>query len=308
MDTNSVLLRFSSGTLLLSGEFAARELPKLAATVGLHAPLAALRTKVEDRYSDEFVAFVELLLSRSLISEDGSRSSAPGWPHWRGQGRSARDFEDALAASRVGIVGSGIIAETVRAALVRDGIACGTVSEAGSPSFLRDFVAGQTLVIICSDDMSLAGYDELNEACHQEQVPWTSARIDRRLGLIGPYVVPGQTACFACFELRARANCAHPGDHAALASHWRQRPLVSLPSANLPEFAEVLGSMVALDTHRVVLGGALSAAFGRLLTIDLQTLHTDSHEILKLPRCPVCSRTRETPQTRIWDLHAHAAP
>ncbi len=166
----------------------------------------------------------------------------------------------------------------------------------------NEIVGKAHIVALCSDNMSLAGYEKTNEACVRAETRWISARIDRARAIIGPFVVPQQTACFACFELRQRANSEHPDDHSAMYKHWKQ--VAACPS-NWPfigPFGSIVGNYLALDILRVLGGKHLSAAHGRLLYLDLHGFETQFHEILKIPRCPVCSRLREQPLVKIWDI------
>lgn len=174
-----------------------------------------------------------------------------------------------------------------------------------SVSDLGKLVSDADVVVVCGDNMSLAAYDMINEACIQNKTPWVSARIDRSRGIIGPFVVPEQTACFTCFELRNRANAEHPSDHEAIYRHWRNTDGIPDDWPAIPPFANIVGNHLALDVQRV-LAGHLSAFLGRVFYIDLNTCESHFHEVLKLPRCPACSRGRERPLTKVWDIRAKA--
>jgi bacteriocin biosynthesis cyclodehydratase domain-containing protein len=165
-----------------------------------------------------------------------------------------------------------------------------------------DIVAEADLVVACSDGMSLGTYEPTNEACLRQKKRWVSARIDRSRGLIGPFVIPGQSACFTCYELRSRANAEHPQDHAALYRHWKSSDDVAPDWPIMLPFAGVVGNYLALDIERVLAGNQLSMFMGRVFHLDGQTFESRYHEVLKLPRCPACSRERERPMTRIWDI------
>lgn len=176
------------------------------------------------------------------------------------------------------------------------------VSTVDGASNWDQIVSGATVVILCSDNMSLAGYDRTNEACIRHGTRWVSARIDRGRGIIGPFIVPEQTACFACFELRNRANSDHPKDHEMMYRHWKQMDVCPESWPAVAPFSSIIGNYVALDLLQVLAGNHVSAFFGRVLHLDLRTLESRFHSILKLPRCPACSRGRTRPLTRIWDI------
>lgn len=165
-----------------------------------------------------------------------------------------------------------------------------------------EVISDADLVVLCSDGMCLNAYDTTNETCIRHKTRWVSARIDRNRGIIGPFVVPEQTPCFRCYELRSRANSEHPEDHEALYRHWKNTDDIPDDWPIIPPYANVVGNYLALDIQRVLASNQLSIFHGRMFHIDFQTYESRFHEILKLPRCPACSRERERPLTRIWDI------
>jgi thiazole/oxazole-forming peptide maturase SagC family component len=176
------------------------------------------------------------------------------------------------------------------------------VASVDSASDYSSLVSDATLVVVASDNMSLSGYEKTNAACLKHGIRWISARIDRSQGIIGPFIVPRQTACFTCLELRARANADHPQEHEAVYRLWKSTDACPDDWPTTAPFVNIIGNYVALDVQRVLSGARPSVVLGRLLSIDLNTLETRFKNILKLPRCPVCSRTSERPLSKIWDI------
>ena len=165
-----------------------------------------------------------------------------------------------------------------------------------------EVVAEASLVVHCSDNMSLCGYARTDEAARSSGTPWVSVRIDRNTGIYGPFIVPAQTACFTCYELRSRANAEHPSDHTALYRHWRHVDHCPKDWPFLKPLAAMIGNHVAVDLLRYLAGSQLSVVRGRVQHLALTSLESRFHEVLKLPRCPTCSRTNERPMSKIWDL------
>jgi bacteriocin biosynthesis cyclodehydratase domain-containing protein len=163
-------------------------------------------------------------------------------------------------------------------------------------------MAEATVLVLAADGMSLAGVDAVNAFAIEHGIPWLLVRIDRTRALIGPYVIPGETACFACYELRARANADRSADHEALHRHWRTVADRPADAATPPGAGPIVGGWAALDLGRAIAGGRAPVAAGRIVALDLHTLQSSTHEILRLPRCPACSRLRARPLTRIWDI------
>lgn len=168
-------------------------------------------------------------------------------------------------------------------------------------------VSSATIVVLAGDSMSLAGYDRTNAACLRHGIRWVSARIDRSRGIIGPFVIPEQTACFTCFELRNRANSDQPADHEALHRYWRKVEDCAHDWPTIAPFSNIIGNFVALDVLRVLASNDLSAVHGRVLHLELHTFESRFHEILKLPRCPSCTRARKRPMEKIWDIRSQSS-
>ena len=185
---------------------------------------------------------------------------------------------------------------------MRRGLFVPFVGKVDDSECTANLVKEADLVVITNDNMSLGAYDLINELSLRFSTPWVSARVDRNRGIIGPFVVPGQTACFTCYELRNRANSEHPADHDALYQFWKGSDLFPDDWPVLPPFLNLIGSYLALDILRVFGRRDLSAFIGRVLYIDSQSLISTAHPVLKLPRCPACSRCRYRPLTKIWDV------
>lgn len=172
----------------------------------------------------------------------------------------------------------------------------------GASGAVADLVKEAHLVAVAGDNMALAPYETINELCLRHGTPWVSARIDRNRGIIGPFVVPGQSACFTCFELRSRANSEHPADHEATYRRWRQTDGLPDDWPTIAPALHLVGNTLALDVLRVLGHRDVSAALGRVLYVEFQTLASSVHPVLKLPRCPSCSRGRHRPLSKIWDV------
>jgi bacteriocin biosynthesis cyclodehydratase domain-containing protein len=157
------------------------------------------------------------------------------------------------------------------------------------------------VLVRCDDSMSLNGYDAINSFCISYNLPWVSARIDRSEATIGPFIYPNETACFTCFELRSRANSPQPSDHESLYRHWKTIGGISAEWPILAPEPMMVASYIVHDLLRF-LSGQIPVTLGRVLNIDFRSLESKFHEVLKLPRCPTCSRWQKRPLTQIWDI------
>lgn len=294
----SVLVRGQSGSISLRGAFVSDALPDLLPSHDGRSSREVLVRKIDPAFQREAEEFLAIMSRRGFLADGVAQNGhANGrYASWGLFGADAKGAEDRLAAARILVLGLGVVGTALTRALVRGGVGrC----DQRPPSDVTDEDA-PTMIVLVSDGMSLVGVDRVSELSHRDDVPWLLVRIDRSTVLVGPYVVPGQTACFCCYELRARANADHPEEHEALFDMWRKAE--QRGDQVPPEYGMIVGNWLALDLMRSIATGRLPSAAGRLISLNLHSLSSSSRDILRLPRCPVCSRQVSWPLTRIWDI------
>ncbi|MEN4920244.1 hypothetical protein ABE485_16350 [Achromobacter spanius] len=92
---------------------------------------------------------------------------------------------------------------------------------------------------------------------------------------IGPYVVPGQTACLACLGNR-------------VAHRWGDLPMPAGPAACRPEL------LAALLAPLLAAGQGLLPFVEYSVSLNLQTLASTRDKVFQLPWCPVCGTATAT--------------
>jgi bacteriocin biosynthesis cyclodehydratase domain-containing protein len=197
------------------------------------------------------------------------------------------------------VLGSGLLAERVVAALHDAGVTTRTAS-------------GPDAVPQTSDLL-----DEWNTAALKNGRTWLPViPFDGRRALVGPWTLPAESACFACYRLRRAA--AFP-DRALVEDILAARPVRS--SGERAALWPGLTTMqVGLVVERVVEWFGLTdtnaglAAPGGLHTLEMTStgLRLDSHRLFRVPRCPACSPARDRGYPMIWfhpdagvPLHRH---
>ncbi|MCY4516984.1 MAG: hypothetical protein OXB99_07095 [Acidimicrobiaceae bacterium] len=117
------------------------------------------------------------------------------------------------------------------------------------------------------------------------RVPWLLVRlIDQMEGWVGPLFVPGDTASYVSFEGRLRVNMAHYDLYVAFDQHARTLDGGATDVGSLRPFASTLAGVAVTELVKHVTGLAVPALAGRFLSVNLWTLDTEIHEVLKLPR------------------------
>jgi bacteriocin biosynthesis cyclodehydratase domain-containing protein len=153
-------------------------------------------------------------------------------------------------------------------------------------SFSADKAGRADCILVCLDSGEPTVLQQVNSAALDQGWPWIAGRIESGIGMIGPAVIPGQTACYRCFELRRRANLAQPDQP--------QAALAAPPSdAAAPgPMAAAVGSLLVLEAIRLISRLALPQTMGAVLTLDFFATGITSHRVLRLPNCPDCGYGR----------------
>jgi bacteriocin biosynthesis cyclodehydratase domain-containing protein len=123
----------------------------------------------------------------------------------------------------------------------------------------------------------------VNAACVAAGTPFISCGQGTPLMKIGPVYVPGRTACFACQETQMRGE-APMYDQVV---QMRRRVAESVPAMTLGSAAGLIGTMLSLEVMHALLGRRV-ATEGRALLLDIQTLESSWHEVVRDPGCAVC--------------------
>jgi ribosomal protein S12 methylthiotransferase accessory factor len=106
--------------------------------------------------------------------------------------------------------------------------------------------------------------------------------------VVGPLVIPGETACWNCCRLRLLANADDPQAAFALQGALLRGPSVPRPGTALAPMASLVGQLLALETLKLLSGYTASRLPGRLLIQNLVTLETTFHRVVPMPWCAVC--------------------
>jgi hypothetical protein len=133
-----------------------------------------------------------LLDSGALVDQATVKPSdveSAGWAAmWllAGPGCTAADVHRVRQTARVYVEGSGRVADQVRALVVAEGLAPASSAEEAS-----------VLVLAADHEPSRQSADE----ALRRGVPYLCVGIRELVGLVGPFVVPGRTACLRCVDL-----------------------------------------------------------------------------------------------------------
>jgi oxazoline/thiazoline synthase len=135
------------------------------------------------------------------------------------------------------------------------------------------------LTIVCADAPARSYLAAANESALRSGRPWLRAAVHNDLAWLGPLILPGETACLACMEVRERANARGNGGPPEF-------PLGSLGSS--PLLDDLLAIQVAAEAARFVGGFAAPVTVGHAYELSARSPETRRHTILRDPECLAC--------------------
>ena len=136
---------------------------------------------------------------------------------------------------------------------------------------------------------------EWNRHCIDRGIHFLPVALQDMLGYVGPLVVPGDTPCLRCLHMRQNAHLREP-ELEQLMEEEAQRG-ISISSAH-PAMISVLANWAAFELIHFY-GEFPHRRPGKLIEIAMAQGQTRTRTVLKIPRCPDCSKLNRTASVRI---------
>jgi len=223
------------------------------------------------------------------------------------QGAEAAAVATELREGRVAILGTGCLGDAVRSALERCGMThLGTypAERAGSPELEREIVEAD-VAVVAPDAGDPEWIEWFNAVALRGRLPWLLVAVDGFDLRLGPFILPGETACYVCHARRLDANSTAFAQQAAVRDAVRRGGVRVAPPDNLvPGVALLAGELCAFEVARFFAGRVSAVApalHDHFVDYSLTSHRAAPHRVLKLPRCPACgARASGHPTIRAW--------
>jgi bacteriocin biosynthesis cyclodehydratase domain-containing protein len=159
-------------------------------------------------------------------------------------------------------------------------------------AILRGWAVEADLIVTATRNGPDRLFEEINRIGLQTVTPWLRGNVEASKIELGPYVNPSTSACFACVQLRRRSAdpmaIEHELDHIQRANHTLQQ---ALPPIGEALFAATLGaSHLVGECVRALTGVAMPTLVNRVVTLFPVSGEQQANTVLRVPRCPECSR------------------
>ncbi len=153
-----------------------------------------------------------------------------------------------------------------------------------SPAELTQLGA-QDLAVVLTDDYLNPALQECNRILLSNGTPWLLARVTGFQLWLGPLLTPRQSGCWACLAQRLAANRqVERFVQSANGAGWSDPGVATM----LPATLRAATGLTAAETQRILVQDGSPTVDGTLVTIDLTTLESQRHTLVRQPQCPAC--------------------
>ncbi|MBL7500335.1 TOMM precursor leader peptide-binding protein [Frankia sp. CNm7] len=226
---------------------------------------------------------------------------------------------EGLGAATVGVIGLGQIGAQVAAQLTELGVGGVEALAAGDgkpaaaawsahlngsagavpvrpgsvdddPDTVGAIVDDTDVVVLALEGFRPALLHRVNRVAVAAGRPWLPVYADGSEMIVGPLVVPGESACYNEHEIQHESSRVLRREYLLYSEEQAGQSAGGLP-ALLPPFAAIAASWAVVALIPFLADGA-SFLVGRAIRIDFERLEITQEHVLRLPRCPVCSPHR----------------
>lgn len=188
--------------------------------------------------------------------------------------------------TRVLVVGTGVLADTVSGLLKRNRVIRATQIPA-------QVVTNFDLAMVLEDGWQPSLHTEAEDAFRAGRLPWLRGFVAFGVGIIGPLVLPGRAGCSACADLRMLMAENDRGEmfqiRMQLAVGNGRGPDVGSTRTGIMHMAHLL----VAEVDRIVNDMNTCRVLDHILCTAFKTLETTRHFILPDASCPVCGNLPE---------------
>lgn len=255
---------------------------------------------------------LDALVARRMLGEGPIHPDPLQDAFYANFGAPGREAPAALGRAHVALHGTGLVARRLAAAL--DDLGVGRVTVVDDPGLRTPVptadgpvgdgpvgdggpVEGADLLVAASDVGQEGALAAVGRRALAGGVRFLPAWVSELVGFVGPLVVPNETACLRCYQLRVDSNAKQLTGRRALREHVGAHPEVGAAAGLLPPMASVVAQIAAMEVAMALGGFAPAGTTARSVEINLVSFRSAVRRVLKVPRCPDCSEaSRHTPR------------
>ncbi|MBD3397520.1 TOMM precursor leader peptide-binding protein, partial [Candidatus Micrarchaeota archaeon] len=219
-------------------------------------------------------------LERLGLTEEANGDISPETIFWRLMGTDSDMIRGRMAHAGVAMVSTNGDESSLFEMLRRSGM--GQVFQ----TTLKDVdLENRELTVVVAHDYLEKGLREFNSLAMEKKHPWLLCKPTGIQPWIGPLFVPGETGCWRCLEERLRYN-RELEEFIRFKNGHQRAPM--FPIGATAGSRGVAESILSTAVGQVLAGEIPESLKGKVLSFDWKTTEFLSHELVRLPHCPVC--------------------
>ncbi|WP_436758871.1 TOMM precursor leader peptide-binding protein [Streptosporangium sp. V21-05] len=146
-------------------------------------------------------------------------------------------------------------------------------------------VPAEGVSVVLVDDYLDPALERRNALQLASGLPWLLAKPGGVHPWLGPYLDPDHTGCWSCLAQRLGGNRQL---ERYLAGKRGERTPLHPVRAQITAGPLALAGMLAAEVARIVATGEPGALCGQMVALNLATLETSRHVLVRQPQCPSC--------------------
>ncbi len=141
-------------------------------------------------------------------------------------------------------------------------------------------------VVVCAD-YDFEQLQAINKQALAQQQPWLLVRPTGNQPLVGPLFLPGQTACWQCYQHRIELNQPYRKIYSQATG---QPYLPPAPGTYHPQLLQAAYHLAATQIAAYLGGAAPSPLINGVLAVNATPSEPERHHLVQRPQCPACGQ------------------
>lgn len=139
----------------------------------------------------------------------------------------------------------------------------------------------------------------LNKYAIKNNVSLLLGGIEGKNAHLGPLIIPGETACYNCVEIRKENNLPNLSEYQLFKSRIHDVKINQVKAAN-PIAQYYMCTSIFFDAIKFLAKAQMPATYQHVNIYDTDKQKIESHYLVKVPLCDLCGAHSVKPFSKIW--------
>jgi oxazoline/thiazoline synthase len=215
----------------------------------------------------------DVLIKHGHVVENDDRMPMHFEPFWSELGLDSAQAHALIASANIHVRAVGNVDSAAFLVALR------------SFGFVLDLARPPSLIVVIADDYQYPAIAEINNYCIAHGIAWLLAKPSGLRPMIGPFFVPGRTACWQCLESRLRHN--REVETFVQRKTGRRDPF-PVARARIPLAEQQVATETTIQLIKWLSHGHHAELESRIVGLDVFSMQRSFHTVVRRPQCPAC--------------------